>query len=312
MRQGWADPRGDDHFKRQRHRADNAGKKSALKFYKMMQQIGDEMQDSTHALSQASSCAEGVSILDLCMAPGGYTASALKYNPGATAFGITLPPTQGGHKVLLPSSKSSVLCLDITMLAKEFGVENPPLSHPEHTSFLSERPYLGQVFQLIFCDGQVLRTHQRAEYREQQEARRLTVSQLILALQRIRAGGTLIMLLHKIEAWETTELLYLFSRFSSIKVFKPRKKHAIRSSFYLIARNVQPNSDAAKLAVAMWKRAWWHATFGGENGTGGREVTADEGYVRNILDRFGSELIELGRPVWETQANALNEMYFIK
>ena len=63
-----------------------------------------------------------MSILDLCM--GGYTASALKYKPGATAFGITLPPAQGGHKVLQPSSKSSVLCLDITMLAKEFGVEN--------------------------------------------------------------------------------------------------------------------------------------------------------------------------------------------
>ena len=92
------------------------------------------------------------------------------------------------------------------------------------------------------------------------------------------------MLLHKIEAWDTTELLYLFSRSSSIKVFKPRTKHAIRSSFYLIARNVQQNSDAAKLAVAMWKPAWWHATFGGENGTGEREVTADEGYVQNILD----------------------------
>ncbi|MCJ1249224.1 hypothetical protein MMC30_006447 [Trapelia coarctata] len=309
---GWADPRGDEHFKQQRHKADNAGKQGAWIFYNMMQQIGDELQKSTHALSQLSYCAEDMKILDLCMAPGGFTASALKYNHGATAFGITLPCAQGGHEVLLRCSKSSVLFLDITMLATELGVEAAPLTHPEHANFLSERPYLGHTFQLIFCDGQVLRTHQRAEYREQQEALRLTVSQLIVALQRIREGGTLIMLLHKIEAWDTAELLYLFSHFSSIQVFKPVKKHAIRSSFYLIARNVQPNADAAKSAVKAWKQAWWHATFGGEDGTGGLKVTVDEGYVRTVLDQFGSELVKLSQPIWETQANALSEMYFVK
>lgn len=278
----------------------------------MMQQIGDELQESTHALNLPPDRANDIKILDLCMAPGGYTACALKYNPGATAFGITLPRTQGGHKVLLRSPKSNILFLDITMLAKEFGMEMVPLTHPEHASFLNDRPYLEYKFQLIFCDGQVLRTHQRAEYRQHQEAFRLTTSQLILALQRIRAGGTLIMLLHKIEAWDTTELLYILSQFSSVQVFKPRKKHSIRSSFYLIAKDVQPNTVAAKLAVGTWKQAWWKTTFGGENGTGVVKDAADEAHIRNILDQFGSRLIELGRPIWETQANALSEMSFVK
>ena len=273
-----------------------------------MQQIGNEMQECTHVLSQPPG---DMKILDLCMAPGGYTASALKYNPGASAFGITLPHTQGGHELLLPSSKSTVLFLDITMLAKEFGVDAAPRTHPEHASFLNERPFLGQMFQLIFCDGQVLRTHERAECRQQQEARRLTVSQLILALQRIQEGGSLIMLLHKIEAWNTVELLYAFSQFSSVQVFKSEKKHGIRSSFYLIARNVQPNTETAILTIASWKRAWWHATFGGQNGTGGTSDTPDESYIRVLLDQFGSELIELGRSVWETQANALSKMHFV-
>jgi len=246
------------------------------------------------------------------MAPGGYTASALKYNPGATAFGITLPPTQGGHEVLLQSQKSNVLFLDITMLAEEFGAETIPLTHPEHASFLRDRPFLEHTFQLIFCDGQVLRTHQRGDHRQPHKALRLTVSQLILALQRIRTGGTLIMLLHKIEAWHTAQLLYLFSQFSSVQVFKPKKKHAIRSSFYLIARHVQPDAVSAKLAVETWKQAWRQATFGGENGTGAAEVTADADLVRAVLDQFGTELIELGRPIWETQANALSRMYFVK
>ena len=278
----------------------------------MMQGIGDELQASTNALSVTSECGEVVKILDLCMAPGGYTASALKYSPEAIACGVTLPLAKGGHKVLLRSSRYRVKFLDITMLASEFGVDEVPSAHPEHLSFCRERPYLGQTFHLVFCDGQVLRTHQRAGHREQQEALRLTVSQLILALQRIRPGGTLVMLLHKIEGWHTTELLYEFSRFSSVQLFKPDKKHAIRSSFYLVAKNVQPDGDAAKLAVELWKQAWWRATFGGQNGTGEAKVMPDEGNVQAVLDEFGKALLVLGRPIWEIQAKALSKTDFVK
>lgn len=309
---GWDDPRGDEYFKRQRQRADNVRRKGAYRLYNMMRQIGDELQADTHALSLNSPNAANIKILDLCMAPGGYTASALKYNPSATAFGITLPPEEGGHELLLQSSQSSVLYLDITMLAKEFGVESPPLTHPDHGKFLSERPYLEHAFDLVFCDGQVLRTHQRAEYRERHEALRLTVSQLILALQRVRNGGTVIILLHKLEAWDTAELLHLFQQFSSIQLFKPKQKHAIRSSFYLVAKDVQPATVAAKAVVDLWKQAWWHATFGGEDGTGAVKVYAKEEYVRAMLEDFGNELIEIGRPIWEIQANALSKMEFVQ
>jgi hypothetical protein len=119
------------------------------------------------------------------------------------------------------------------------------------------------------------------------------------------------MLLHKIEAWDSIELLCLFSRFASVRVFKPTKKHAIRSSFYLVAGNVQPDAAAAKAAVEMWKQMWWHATFGGEEGTGGDKEMVDEGYVRAVVDGFGKKFVELARPVWETQASALSKMKFV-
>lgn len=286
--------------------ADSAKNKQARRFFNMMKEIGDEMQGRTHCLGPPSNCEGGMNILDICMAPGGYTASALKYNPGAPAFGISLPLEQGGHKVLLPRSDSTMVFLDVTMLAKEYGVETIPLTHPDRTSFRDERPFLGQTFQLIFCDGQKLRTHERPEYREGHEGRRLTVSQLILALQRIRPGGTIIMLLHKIEAWDTLEVLHCFSGFSSVQVFKPVKKHAMRSSFYLVASGVQPHSDAAKLAVKEWKQTWWDATFGGENGTGCRSGTVNEDHIRLVLDQFGSKFVELARPIWEIQENALS------
>jgi hypothetical protein len=55
-----------------------------------------------------------------------------------------------------------------------------------------------------------------------------------------------VILLHNIEAWNTCTLLKAFDSFSSIVLFKPEKKYATRSSFYLVAKNVQPESEPAK------------------------------------------------------------------
>jgi hypothetical protein len=65
-----------------------------------MQGIGDKLQVRTNALSQTPERGEDIKILALCMAPGGYTASALKYNPAAIACGVTLLPAKGGHELL--------------------------------------------------------------------------------------------------------------------------------------------------------------------------------------------------------------------
>lgn len=277
-----------------------------------MQQIGDEMQARTGAFRPNNRSEDGIGILDLCMAPGGYTASALKYNPLAKAIGITLPPDKGGHKVLLDSSRSTVHYHDITMFAREFGVDEVPCTHPGRDSFSLERPFIDQRFDIVICDGQVLRTHERPEYREPTEANRLTSSQLILALQRIRPGGTFIMLLHKIESLDTMELLYRFSQFSDIEVFKPLKKHAIRSTFYLIAKNVQPSSESARMAVGAWKKAWWNATFGGEQGVGAPRLEIDNIHAQGIIDSFGNKFTMLARPVWKIQAGALSRADFTK
>ncbi|KFZ20398.1 hypothetical protein V501_00165 [Pseudogymnoascus sp. VKM F-4519 (FW-2642)] len=173
----------------------------------MMQEIGDEMQAATGALCQNNRSEDGVGILDLCMAPGGYTASALN---------VAAHPTWRD------------------------------ISH----------------------------------------------------------------LLHKIEALDTMELLYLFSQFSDIEVFKPLRKHAIRSTFYLIAKNVQPSVESARVAVIAWKKAWWNATFGGEQGVGAQRLDKDDKYAQAIIDSFGDRLTTLARPVWKIQADALSRTDF--
>ena len=177
--QGWDAPAGDTWFQNQRSRADNADHKLKAGFFKLMRGIGLELDLATSGLTIPSpmDCRQSRSrrpaILDLCMAPGGFTLAALTRNPDALVRGISLPPDQGGHEMLLNKQWSStnpkahiyVSFLDITLLADEMGVPTSavPSSHPDAASFSSNRPFLGQEFDIVFCDGQVLRTQERHE-----------------------------------------------------------------------------------------------------------------------------------------------------
>lgn len=76
-----------------------------------------------------------------------------------------MPDTHGGFKMLLEEgfgSPGQIQCqfLDITMLATEFGVSIPE-SYLQQSSFITYRPCLGDSFQLVYCDGQLLRNPDR-------------------------------------------------------------------------------------------------------------------------------------------------------
>ena len=273
-----------------------------------MQRIGDEMEVNTSALTVQT---PAPMVLDLCMAPGGYSATALKYNPGGSVRGVSLPPQTGGHPVLLQDPRVKVWFQDITMLAADFGFTKIPPDRPDKSEFVVDRrAYKGSSFDLVFCDGQVLRTHAPylGSHRDQtKEATRLTCSQLILALRRIKPGGTLIMLLHKAESSRTMTLLRDFDKFADIQLFKPIVGHAKRSSFYLIAKMVQPQHPHAIAAKRRWMHIWKAATF--------PELFPDAVSILNVCDQevsglladFGERLVELAEPIWEIQRDALRK-----
>ena len=302
---------GDEFFKRQRERADTADAQGSTNFYRMMIKIADDMHASTGALALPASPGRPIKILDICMAPGGYTEAALRFNNGAQAFGITLSEEQGGHKLHFNKDLLAGRFFgDVTMIFKEFTDQPIPENHPDRIKFTPVRPFRSHRFDLIFCDGKVLRTHTRSTYREGKEVTRLETSQLILALQRIQESGTLVMLLHKIDSWRSLEILYTFSKFADIEVFKPVRIHATRISFYMIARDVKPQHPDAQAAVKKWKITWWSTTFGGEDGTGESKKDPDDAHVCKVLTEFGGRLMELGRPIWNIQANALSRTYY--
>lgn len=302
----------------QRRNADQADQKTKRAFFYMMQDLGIQLNTTTGVFTVLETAEDaGCQFLDLCMAPGGFSKYLLDSYPRAKAFGISLPLASGGHQLLLNlrDPRVTVKFLDITLLYSEM-MSTPtidaiqiPSGHPDRNGFLYWRPYLHERFDLILCDGQVLRTHERHQYRETAEPTRLLMSQLILGLKRIRPGGNMIVLLHKLEHWNPLALLNTFHKFSEVQLFKSGKQHAKRSSFYMIAKNVQPASQEARDAIVRWTKFWLAATFEGEvqpnSGTTGAAVNM-------LLAQFGSQYIELGVPIWKTQKEALERWGYCK
>ncbi|KAL7945319.1 hypothetical protein V8C42DRAFT_322792 [Trichoderma barbatum] len=311
---GWENKAGDEFFQKQRQRADNADGQTVKFFYKMMKNIASEMNQATGALRVYVTWPGKPRMLDFCTAPGGFLESAMRMNPGAEAMGFSLPPTQGGHEVIMPlGSNVTFRYADITMFAGDMGYTDIPDDHPDAESFVLV-PSIDreQRFHLVFCDGQVLRTHARAAYREQWEARRLTATQLAIGLEHVSLGGTMVVLLHKLEAVDTVSLVYTFSKFSSIKLFKPRSAHAKRSSFYMVATNIQSTSPHAKEAVDYWKQLWKVLTFGPDEED--KKKILSEGHMDDqvLVEQFGPDLVRLGKGIWEIQARALEKAPFMQ
>ncbi|KAL8803955.1 MAG: hypothetical protein Q9200_006015 [Gallowayella weberi] len=257
------------------------------------------------------------SVATWCLAPGAYTASILQQYPNASIRGLTLPLESGGHKMIIPYGQEDprveIEFLDITMLIREFVDKTfrAPPGHPDAANFIPRGLFNDEVFDLVLCDGQALRTHPRAEYRETREPRRLLAAQLVFGMTRIKHGGTFVILLHKAEAWDTIRLLKSFNSFAQIALFKPKTAHKQRSTFYLVAKRVQTHSTEARQFIDEWKNAWIEATFGGKQGIGAEPAMPDEAKVDALLQEFGPRLIQLARPSWSVQANALDHSYWL-
>jgi len=265
--------------------------------------------------------------LDLCMAPGGFLAYFHHRYHAGVADAITLPEEEGGHRVLLSvddcNPQINIAFADVTMYAAEFGVQSVPENHPEAEKLQAQWPHPTRSYDLVICDGQALRTQSVPEYRQLCEQSRLFNSQLLIALQKVHGGGTIIILLHKSHKWRTFALLRLFSRFSDISVFKPKKFHAEKSSFYIVAKNVRPRSLEATDATESFRRSWMRGTLpdpdaslkakdGAEDEAGEDSGDDLEEDVERMLQSFGVEFMGLMQPVWAVQAAALSTARWMK
>lgn len=277
-----------------------------------MKDVGNELHQATGGFKIPSTQRQPHWILDLCMAPGGFLKTALDINPGSRALAFSLPHQCGGFKVQLENDdRVDQKLLDITMLAADLGVLDVPQDHDDVNSFLDREFDPGVCFNLVLCDGQVLRQHARANYRTGREETRLQACQLALGLQQLHPGGSMIVLLHHLESWNTLNIVRRFRQFSDVQLFKPRKAHTRRSSFYMIATSVQSRQSEATEAVQYWKSSWRAATFGTEQEC--LDILKKYGPdPETLLQDFGQTLVEIGKDIWQSQATGLAEAPFIK
>ncbi|KAM5348899.1 hypothetical protein ACJ41O_008722 [Fusarium nematophilum] len=309
---GWQSTQGDGHFRKQRRNADKQNGKSALFFYRLMQSVAKTLNHFTRAMNLSH--ISNPAVLDMCLAPGGFVAQILKKCPGARVRGMSLPVEDGGHQVLLQHDNVSIEFRDITTLAADMGIQadQVPPSFPE-PSTLHLKPVFSSLekYHLVICDGAILRTHPRHPWRERREATRLTVVQLALGLEHLHTGGTMIVLLHKLDNWRPFSLIHKFSKFSDVQLFKHPRAHNIRSSFYLVAKNIQADGELARKAVAEWKELYRAATIGTDEEcegllwVGGEEAEA-------ALEEFGERFVAMGKPIWRVQARALEQAPFMQ
>ena len=102
----------------------------------------------------------------------------------------------------------------------------------------------------------------------------------------------------------------MFMRFSKVHLFKPRRKHAIRSSFYMVATKIYPQTEAAQSANHKWKTQWEIATFQTDSALSAL-VHVSEDNVHDMLAEFGPQFIGLATPIWKIQASKLRRAPFL-
>lgn len=255
-------------------------------------------------------------MLDLCMAPGGFTTTAANEAPGSLIDAITLPTESGGYEVMAKNICHNIIYADITMYLLEMGCQEiMPSAHPDSSNFELYQPFLANQYDIAVCGGAVGRDHPRESYRSDCESQRLLVSQLVFAMHRLKPGGSLVLLLHRIESWDTVCILHAFNEFSDIQLYKHPKAHAIKSSFYLVARRVNLKHHAARESMDYWKSLWKYLTF-----KEFKEIRlarsnlyeSDETFVQNMRDNFGPQFLRLAEPIWKVQTEALRNAPFMR
>lgn len=308
--QGWSNPEGEEYFKKSKYHTDNADLFTSKNFLRMMRGVSNKMQEATGVFSLS---AKRPSILGFGFAPGGFIEKALNVNPTATATGVSLPDKVGGIPVLVKDERLTTVYADITLMAGDMGIshENIPASHPDANNFLKKKIRPSARFDLVTSEGGVLRPHvaRLGSHRDQREAHRLKASQLALGLSRVKLGGRMIILMHKAEAWNSLCLFYTFSKFAKIRLFKPDQEHQFKSSFYMIATEIQSQSDEAEIAVKQWTQEWKVATFGTDDEYQ-QVVRQNTLEVEMVLREFGEQWIRLSEDVWNMQLKGLKTKSF--
>lgn len=225
---------------------------------------------------------------------------------------------QGGHPSHLEphlSDRFETFWADLTNY--HLWVCGGPEGDLRHSGFveLPECVRLGRgLFDLVVLGGNHLRTNTSAA---SWDVDRLLISQLIIGLESVRLGGTIIMKLTHIERVSTAQILFMLDVLSSnVSTVKPRSQHVKRATFYAVAKGFgsEEQEGSLKQVILELKKLWYELTFGGEGGQGrflgltdlDFLITTEE--LRGGRDGYLNQLVTLSRNVCQVQIDGLNDL----
>ncbi|KAG8924559.1 hypothetical protein FRC00_005007 [Tulasnella sp. 408] len=227
-RKGWKDSTLDAHFQNWRNisaQPSNYGTATSwLKTYcRSMHEMNRRMQFIPDG---------PLNFLDLGCAPGGYSKCILETNPKATGTGVCLPVDDGGHLFMLPKylqDRYTVHYADMT----KYNLRN---GEGKGYTYAYPPPFRPASFDLVVADGHPLHTREF----NARVPHVLVITQLIIAVNAVKEGGTIFIKLSKFTSFNTASILYLLDSIcSSMETIKPRTVHGNRGTFYTIVRGVQ-------------------------------------------------------------------------
>jgi hypothetical protein len=244
--------------------------------------------------------------------PGGFSSYILEKNPHATGTGISLETANGGHAYLLEKhhrSRHEILFCNLTYFQlgpTQINDDNLRTIPPD----IQNRNY-----DLVLLDGHQLRGQVSAV---PWDLYRLEISQVILALLAVKAGGIIIMKMFRPETLYAAKILYLLDILSrGLSTCKPRSMHANRGSFYAVAKDVGFGRASERFSEILesLKHLWVDLTYGGDEGKGRFMTETDLDFIistHEIAEVYLDRLMELGRDIWAIQAEALASLLLKK
>jgi hypothetical protein len=239
----------------------------------------------------------------------------LQSNREAHGVGISLPEDRGGHEFRLEHSFRARYKLHQADLLY-YKLHTTADQAVDGTSLISLPPSVSRPdFDLVILDGHQLRTYCGAAVQDW-DRQRLLISQLVIALQAVKHGGTLVIKLSHPEYFDTALLLvFLDAVAERVVTRKPRTIHANRGTFYAIARGVGIGQRGGELDELRrcFEDLWYEISFGGEEGKGRFLGKNDLDFIMTEEELLEEEnlrkIVELGRDPWTVQADTLEHWF---
>lgn len=163
------------------------------------------------------------------------------------------------------------------------------------------------AFDLVILDAHPVRTH------PQKHAGHNMICQLVIGLQAVRKGGTIIMNLARPELANTAQILFMLHGISQkLSTHKPFNIHGNRSSFYAIAQGVGEDESVEQMELYLSRlKALWMDMIGGKNGYGRPLHFEDLDFVATVEQLVENRacLLSLARGVWKGQTKGLRDSF---